>query len=267
MPNKISKKDIKFYIKIVLEESLFEKRQLDIFQNILLDKLTVWSESIKILPTENSPCIGFLEEHNTLFEAIHEICPLSKYGLGNAILHGSYKGIYFYLYNSRDLFTPNNNLISIEILKILEIEGQDIREWIVDFFTEIITLLPVRYGRACLDSEFRSKNYIEPSFKGVNLYESLPGLYWLNYLGIPYIKMIGEEKIIHSGAYSINQYNGGVLLGLDENPFNWNTEEYQDCEQQVLEKIGCQYFFMKNKPDQVTVTPDFATEYQDRVKL
>ncbi|MGB3205753.1 MAG: hypothetical protein WBB28_12250 [Crinalium sp.] len=201
-----------------------------------------------------------------MFEAVSKVCPLRAYGLSNAQLIGGYKGIYFYLDSSRKLFTTNNNTISVEILKILEIEGQCINKWIMDFFSEITKLLPIRYARACHNAEFITKNFIGNSVMGVNIYKSLPGLYWLNYFGIPYINMIGEKNL-SSIASLIEKHNGGILLYLDESPFSWNTKKYQDIEQKVIACIGKKYFFLKDDPSQLTVAPNFAAEYHNRQQI
>ncbi len=274
MKAKIHKKDVHLNIKFILEEELFSKKQLDILEDIISVKLPVWKQELKVLPAENAPQIGIITD-SSLFEVVNDICSLRTYGLRNAQLIGGYKGIYFYLDSSRKLFTTNNNTISVEILKISEIEGQCINEWTMDFFSEITKSLPIRYARAYQNAEFTTKNLIGTSVMGVNIYKSLPGLYWLNYFGIPYVKMIGEEKITdsissliekHNGGL-IEKHNGGILLCLDEDPFNWNTKSYQDIEQKVIACIGKQYFFLKDDPYQSTVAPDFANEYHNRQQI
>jgi hypothetical protein len=266
MNNKIYKKNIHIDIYCILEEELFSKKQLDVLENIISRELPIWKQDLKVLPAENAPRIASTE-NTSLFEAVSDVCPLRKYGLGNGQLIGSYKGIYFYLYSSRQLFTTNNNIISIEILGMLDVEGQNTSQWVMNLFVDIISSLPIRYARACHNDEFKNKNFITSgSAEGVNLYKSLPGIYWLNYFSIPYLKMIGEEKIINSSAYSIKKYNQGILLTLDENPFDWNTKSYKEREQQVIEHIGKQYFFLKDDLGRLTIAPDFATEYRDRVR-
>jgi hypothetical protein len=266
MKNKIHKKDVHLNIKFILEEELFSKKQLDILEDIISAKLPIWKQELKVLPAENAPQIATTSE-SSLFEAVSDVCPLRTYGLGNAQLIGGYKGIYFYLDSSRKLFTTNNNTISVEILKISEIEGQCVNKWTMDFFSEITKSLPIRYARAYQNAEFITKNFIDTSVMGVNIYKSLPGLYWLNYFGIPYVKMIGEEKITDSISNLIEKHNGGILIYLDENPFNWNTKSYQDLEEKVIACIGKQYFFLKDDPYQLTVAPDFANEYHNRQQI
>jgi hypothetical protein len=267
--NKLKKNDINIDIYFITEEELFNREQINTLEDILRRKLPVWSKNLKILPTENAPFIGLLSDYSNLFEALQHTCPTRRGGLGNAILHGGYKGIYFYLDSSKQRFSTNYNGISVEILKILEIEGRDVVEWIFDFFSEVVMRLPIRYGRACLTNEFMEKNSIDPSVgfgvRGVNIYKSLPGIYWLNYLGIPYIKMIGKEKILNdSNAHIVKEFNGGVLLSLDKNPFEWSNGDYKKRELDIITNIGCKYFFLKDKADEETIAPDFVAEYKSR---
>ncbi|NJK52743.1 MAG: hypothetical protein HC936_07795 [Leptolyngbyaceae cyanobacterium SU_3_3] len=86
---------------------------------------------------------------------------------------------------------------------------------------------------------------------------AIPGLYWLNYFGAPYINLMQRERLISAPAYEVFENDGGVLVALDETPLNWQDESYKARERQVIEHLGSQYFFNRNEPERKTIAPDF----------
>lgn len=109
--------------------------------------------------------------------------------------------------------------------------------------------------------EFNAKNMVNDESGlysiGVKLDVSLPGLYWLNYFGAPYLDLIGEERLMTAPVHSARKTGSGIILSLDESPFAWKSESYQNRERIAIDHIGQKYFFHRDDPGRRLVAPLF----------
>src|SRR5207302_286077 len=128
-------------------------------------------------------------------------------------------------------------------------------------FEDLPQQLPIRYANAHLSAEFDIKNMVHEAGRtravGVKLKEALPGLYWLNYFGAPYLRLIGEERLLSAPAYGAKKLGGGVLVALDISPLNWQSEAYKQSETATLSHVGRDYFFLKDEPARRLIAADF----------
>jgi hypothetical protein len=95
---------------------------------------------------------------------------------------------------------------------------------------------------------------------GRKLDVSLPGLYWLNYLGQPYLRLIGEDRLLSAPAFTTRKVGNGVLIALDESPLNWQSPIYKEREAAMIAHIGRDYFFLKDEPGRRLLAPHFQAE-------
>lgn len=95
---------------------------------------------------------------------------------------------------------------------------------------------------------------------GGDISRYLPGLYWLNFFGEPYRKLIGKERLLSAPAHEIVEVDAGVLVCLAERPESWDSPEYKAVENRVLDHLGREYFFDRNDTERKTVAPDFGLE-------
>src|SRR5262249_6175423 len=148
--------------------------------------------------------------------------------------------------SSQSTLPPENNHIRIEILGDVR-ESGSIPNLGKDLFEAAVSRLPVRYGNCHRDAEFIAKNVIDNAdgirAEGVRLTRSLPGLYWLNFFGAPYLKLIGQQRLIASPAHQVAGLDSGVLLALGAAPGDWTTPDYQKREREVLRHLGEKFFF------------------------
>ncbi|MEE8584717.1 MAG: hypothetical protein V3T83_07690 [Acidobacteriota bacterium] len=92
---------------------------------------------------------------------------------------------------------------------------------------------------------------------GVNWGKAIPGIYWLNYFGSPFVRMFGMKRLLSTPAHQVRRVGEeGVLISLAEDPFSWDSPEYKERERLVLEHLGTQYFFNREEPDRETVISD-----------
>lgn len=252
--------DIQLVIKFFLEEPCFEREQLDTLQEILKKHLPIWSGTLVVAKDEDSDEFERIGNDGNLFEAICRISPISR-RTRECGLRGAYDGLTFFISHKQSTIPPLSNSYHIEIYGLSKIEKKEVREWVYEFFKDFTASFSVRYGNARLSEEFNAKNMIDDETGcraiGVNLQYTIPGLYWLNYFGTPYVNLIQREKLVSAPAYEVFENSGGVMIALDETPLQWQEESYKARERQVVEHLGTQYFFDRNEPDRKTIAPDF----------
>lgn len=132
-------------------------------------------------------------------------------------------------------------------------------------WNQLLPVLPLVGHR--LEQEFDVKNISRSEGGteaiGVDLTEALPGLYWLNYFGPPYVKLIGRERLLSAPAFEVAPIGNGVIVALDASAEAWRSAAYQQREQAVIEHLGKEYFFSRHEPERKTVAPDFRAEVNE----
>lgn len=247
------------WIKAYAMQALFDKEQLDRLQSLINSHLPNWSLGLSVGEGDKDPQatrVGNRSLHQTIQEFTR---PQS--GLARVMLSGRYEGLNFYAESSLSTFPLELNRLSIEIMDRMEIEGKDPVKWVWEFFESLSTLIHLRYGTAHSVEEFEAKNIDKAGggrrALGVRLAKSLPGLYWLNYFGVPYVKIMGKDVLLTAPAYDVRQIGEGILLALDSHPSNWYLSTYRDLENEVLKHIGPEFFFSRIDPNRKTRAPDF----------
>jgi hypothetical protein len=71
------------------------------------------------------------------------------------------------------------------------------------------------------------------------------------------VRLIGEDRLLSSPAYEAKKLGGGVLVALDASPLNWQSAPYKEREEQTINHLGREFFFLKADPGRPLVAPDF----------
>ncbi len=149
----------------------------------------------------------------------------------------------------------------VELVELQDVEEELPWIWGASFFKEMTTRVEARYGNSCLSEEFDSKNiYREHGVTraiGVNLKQSLPGLYWMNFFGPLYADLIGDQRIMSTPAVTVRRCGSGALIILDETPLNWRDPDYKKRESEAIDHLGNQFFYCRSDPERKTVAPDY----------
>ena len=94
---------------------------------------------------------------------------------------------------------------------------------------------------------------------GRNFARFLPGLFTVNFLGEAYCELIGRERLLTAPAMRAELVDSGALLVLGQDPAEWDTPPRRDAEQAVLDHIGREHFFLKDRNMAVeTRAPDWS---------
>lgn len=124
----------------------------------------------------------------------------------------------------------------------------------------------VLYAHGHLLEEWDARNTSRDKGKmtiGADVSRYLPGLYWLNYFGEPYCDLIGRERLLRAPAFESSWLGHGVLMLVDEQPESWKSDETHHVD--VLNHIGDQYFFLRDKPDRLTQAPSYGLKELPRI--
>ncbi len=239
---------------------LFNQAQLDGLQSVINERLPQWSNKLCAAEDDDSRDGVVVGRDGRLFDAIHQAAP-PKRGLGSAVLTGSYDSVSFFMYHCDETLPPELNRMSIEVYGPSTVEEQATSTWARGVFEALAARLPIRYGNTHLSEEFDAKNMIRDETGveaiGVDITDAIPGLYWLNYFGAPYVDMIGRQRLLTAPAYEVKAVGDGVLVALDASADAWQSADYQQREQAVIAHLGKQYFFSRTDPDRQLVAPDF----------
>jgi hypothetical protein len=247
------------WISLFFSKPVFEAEACEALQGLIDEVLPSWRLGLRVLKNEDRRAGREVGSGVGLFDAISDETP-TRHGLGRAVLKGDYKGVTFFLDSCSSTLPPelNNPAVEIELAKV---EGTRTSEWAKQFFGAAAERLPLRYANAHLQEEFNAKNIVADSegtrAVGVLLEKSLPGLYWLNFLGRPYMTLIGRERVLSAPAYEVREVDRGAIIVLDEKPTTWASAEYQTRERAVIDHLGKELFFSRENPARSTVAPNF----------
>ena len=118
------------------------------------------------------------------------------------------------------------------------------------------------WGAAFDSDEFRSRNSYEGPdgmwALGRDVRRSLPGLYWLNLFGEPYVQLIGGNRFSTLDAAVVQKAARCVILEIYPLPADWTSEEGRDRHARTLRQLGPQFFYDRANPDLETIAPDFG---------
>jgi hypothetical protein len=131
------------------------------------------------------------------------------------------------------------------------------------FASELFGWGDVLHGYACHETEFRQTNkLLEPTLinnklivtGGMDLRDCLPGVYWANFFGEPYINWFGRERFVSLLSYE--QYelpNNGILILTSPSPIaNAETNSYKST---MRTHLGEDAFFDIRTPTRACRSP------------
>lgn len=119
----------------------------------------------------------------------------------------------------------------------------------------------VLWGAGFLASEFRAKNLHDGPdgvwALGRDVRVSLPGVFWVNVFGAPYLSLIGRDRIASAPALAMAA-GENVLLVVHDEPEEWERPYAVARHERVTAHVGAHYFFDRHAPGRRTGAPDFG---------
>jgi hypothetical protein len=248
------------WCKFFVSRPILDEPQVDAMQAVINELLPAWSTELRVAKYEDSREACAVGRYRRLYDGVRKVAP-PKRGIGEAVFTGSYPGLSFYFLHCDTTLPPTINSLSIEVYELTTVEGRPLATWAREFCEALAANLPMRYGNAHLNEEYRAKNMVDDETGvyaiGADILDAIPGLYWLNFFGAPYVEMISRDRLLSAPAHETKAVHDGVLVTLDESPDVWDTPPYERRAQKVIEHLGQQYLFSRLDPERKTIAPDF----------
>src|SRR5262249_38790595 len=92
---------------------------------------------------------------------------------------------------------------------------------------------------------------------GRDVRRSLPGLFWLNAFGPPYVELIGRDTLTTAPA-TTGQRGANAVVELYPSPGEWETASGRNAHTRVLGHLGRGFFYDRTAPHRETTAPDFG---------
>lgn len=184
---------------------------------------------------------------------------------GAVTLTGNYRGVVVILLLDEWVFSPVQggqrfgSTLCVDVSRA-EVEGMPAATWLAGACGTLCNSLDFLFGHAGADGEYDAWNRVEQQYCGVDPSRHLPGVYWLNVLGKPYVRLIGRERLLSAPVAHGTRANGHILLRVGDDPFAWRTRGHRDAIRGVLDHLGPRYFFDPRSPHRKNEAPAFRFE-------
>jgi hypothetical protein len=269
-------------LKVVCDRYLGAAGELDGLQELLTEVAPRWSRHLRAWGSTKDQLPIDVSQPGTLREAVLSIATrrgptyqvqVERHGPGDERLFGSAElrgagseltvvlSVDQRVVSSLGGATRLGNTVALQIRRP-KVEGQAGVDWALGVFEELCDRLSPVWGGAGHPAEYWAKVMTEqPPIRAVgwDLGRYLPGVFWLNFFGRPYCRIIGEDRLRSAPTSRVVGADQGIVVGLGLEAWSWDTAEYASAEQRIRDHLGPQFFFSKAEPDRPTVAPQWGT--------
>jgi hypothetical protein len=139
------------------------------------------------------------------------------------------------------------------------VEGLARAAWLEELAIRLASEATFLWGAAYVHGEFTASN-LDTSHGaraiGRDVRRHLPGVYWLNLFGQPYVDLIGTNVQSLHGIAAVRDVGDAILIKAYEAPEDWQGQEHH--RRALAAAIGQDLFFDRAHPDRPTRAPDFG---------
>lgn len=116
-----------------------------------------------------------------------------------------------------------------------------------DWDLKTVVLAPIKVGDRTVNAEAHMSP--QPT-------KGLPGVFWANYFGPPFVKFYSKSKLEKAPNYQRRELpDGGYLILTSHSPLDYAKPETKRLEQALIEHLGKDSVFDKRYPDRVLTSP------------
>ena len=262
-------------LTLCLGRSLFQSRDLEQLRDLLSSHAPAWTSDLHIQRHRRRREVDDFahsvrqaaSERGALFAELTDRFGPSPYErqTGSVELRGADSSLIVVIHLDDYTFSPSagrwlwGNTITLQVCRA-RVGEKDAETFVERFAIAACSRLSPWYAHGHLAVEFHARNISTEGGGmraiGIDYSRYLPGLYWLNFFGDPYCRLIGQERLLGAPSHMARVIDEGVLLRVNQKASSWNCAESRA--QQVLTHIGEQYFFDREHPERETVAPDFS---------
>lgn len=265
-------------LELVFDKFLGDTVVLDDLQVLLTTYAPTWAKGIRIWVERGDQRPIKISEPHSLYRAVMHTAAergptyetmVAKYGagdervLGSAELRGKTDGLIVVVHIDQKplariagrLLLPNS--IALQ-LRRPRVEGRAARDWAFDMLRDACAVMSPVWASGHSSSEYMAKVMSNGFALGRDFSKFLPGLFWLNFFGAPYVAAIGAQTLEKVPAHSNDGIDDGFMIQLHSDPSAWPTPEYRAAEERALRAIGTIFFFSKASPPATSSAPRFG---------
>lgn len=153
-----------------------------------------------------------------------------------------------------------NNGVTLQVRRP-NVEGRPGEVWLRETLHAWCERLSPAWACAHQSAEYEAKVMTDDpdtiAAVGRDFSSHLPGLFWWNYFGPPYRRLLGDERLRSSPGERVSVAGDGVVVQLSDDPGEWDAPGYAAMEQRVRDHLGTELFFSKAEPDRRGIVPDW----------
>ena len=134
-------------------------------------------------------------------------------------------------------------------------------QWVRESFFDLCAALAPAWASARHPAEYWAKVMSErPSIQAVgrDFARYLPGLFWLNCFGRPYLELVGERTVLAAPATEVARIAGGVAIVRGDDAGDWDTPASLELERRIIDQVGADLFYDRSEPDRAGRAPDWG---------
>jgi len=148
-------------------------------------------------------------------------------------------------------------------MKALKVLGP---EAIIQFFIDFYLQIGGEYGYMAAYDDHRLKNYravptqigTSHRFEGDNLEKCLPGIFWINIFGGPYVDWFGKQKLAETPCFRHQELpDGSQYIQAAEDVMYYQDPAGAERDRHIIEHLGSDAFYDISIPDKVCRMPRF----------
>ena len=143
------------------------------------------------------------------------------------------------------------NAVVLQVRK-KNVEAETGWKWLRETTEAFLELAGVCYAHSECVEEFFEKNMVfdQAGLRavGTDVLRHLPGVYWLNYFGPPYVRLLGRERLLSTPTAETAARGEGIEVLVAEEPDMWKAAEYERRVVSIRRYLGEGYFFWKERP-------------------
>lgn len=268
--------------ELVFTRFLGDGEDLDVLQELLVaaaprwcSKLRVWKSSKEQIPIDAGDpqalagtALGAAGERGETYRSLVDTQgrpPLERF-VGSVELRGAGPELVVVVSLDQLVVSPLGakrdlgNTIALQVRRPT-VEKMPGHVWLREVMEAWCEMLSPAWAAAQDPAEYWAKVMSdEPPVRalGRDFASHLPGVFWLNFFGRPYLELLGEDRLLSVPGERVEKIDDGVMTVLSNDPWSWDSTAYTAREQQVRDHLGRELFFSKAEPDRVGVVPEWT---------
>lgn len=200
-------------------------------------------------------------------DLVREAAPVYDRRFGHVLLIGEARSTFLTVdFDQYEVARPRGRQWSFSNTIVIStgldrIERRPAPEWMSDVARAVADHPGLLWGAGYDDAELRHRNLDETAGMvaiGRDVRASLPGVFWLNLFGRPYLDLIGRQRVLGAHAHRVVAGEHLVMVQAFAAPDQWRSAEGARRRARLITDLGPEHFFDRDDPHKATRAPDLG---------